>query len=356
MSAPLASLVGRIRANPPDRLTPRALGASGDLSHLDTAFIQAALDLGRELYIPVDLEGRAYLSGPLEVSSPGPGGAWLSAPAILGRQAVIRAAEPCRTLLSARNLANTVLSEIRLEGAGLAQTVLNTTWDISAAPSQNNKYDKIECRGATDIQWIAHGNNDSVFRDILIEAKGAGGAALAIHASGGHVRLLSPTIFNGVVEISCQSLSVIDGVDCGYRIVGLDNNDLTFSGGYHYASDRGRNIELADGVTVTSINAFGGRFENGVTRGEIVGGGGLIAGSVLLEGLHCFATGGAQAIRLAGRTLKSPFGKIPFMLRGGFYTDIDVSDGPRSTVHIDHVTVNAERINKRESLNPGASR
>jgi len=327
-------------------LTPRALGARADLSHPDTAFIQAALDLGRELHIPVDLEGRAYLSGSLDVSSPSPGGAWLSAPAILGRQAVIRAAEPCRTLLSAKNLANTVLSEIRLEGAGLAETVLDTTWDISAAPSQNNKYDKIECRGATNIQWVAHGNNDSIFRDILIEAKGAKGPALALNASGGHVRLLSPTIFNGVVEISCQSLSVIDGVDCGYRVVGADNNDLTFSGGYHYASESGRNIELTDDVTVTSINAFGGRFENGFTRGEIVGGRGFIVGSVVLEGLHCFATGEAKGVRLAGQTLRSSFGKIPFMLRGGFYTDIDLTDAMQSTVHIDHVSINGTRNTK----------
>jgi len=310
-------------------ITPRMLGARGDGQMIDTRYLQLAFDLGRQDRRVVDLEGLTYLTGPLNISSGPAGQEWRAPPEVRGGQAVLRPAEPYDgPLVSCRNVSSKVLSHIRIWGDGKVKTCLDTSWDVFTAPSQNNLYDKIECRGAYGTQWIAQSNNDSIFRDILIEGAKGNGVALSLMANGGHVRLVSPVIFRGVVEVVCQSLTILDGVDSGYRVVGVDDNDLTFFGGYHYAAvDRGINVEIdQEGISAT-LNMIGGRFENGTSNGCIIGGSGRLTGTAIIQGCHMFVTNSAHGVRLVGEQLRSAEGTngSRILINGGVFTSIDLS-------------------------------
>ncbi|HTV32757.1 MAG TPA: hypothetical protein VME69_06600 [Methylocella sp.] len=134
---------------------------------------------------------------------------------------------------------------------------------------------------------------------------GSGIALQCNSCGGGHMRMISPEIFNGTISGGWQNVTIVDGVDTGYEFTLADENSLDAEGGYHYPSISTGNIfQIDSGIDVTSISIVGGRWENYYTNGSIIGGPGKlggyenIVGSFTFVGSHIFTSDSATGVTL----------------------------------------------------------
>lgn len=339
-------------------VSPLDFGAACDGVADDWAAMQAAANYAMRAGKPLTLRPRAggwwRVSQTLVLSYLSAPGAsnWTAPPIVDGCNALIQphasVTGALAAVVAARNTANITLRNLQIDGSGHATTLLDTSWDVSSAPSRNNLYEQIGLRGASgtgSVLWNAASDNDSVFLAPRIAGDPTKNqVAIDLPAAGGHARILSPSIFNAVIRFDVQSLTIHDGVTSGLRPSGNDDNVLVLSGaGYHYASVTGINIEIAAGARVTALSASG-RFENSADGGAIIGGTGKLTGGADFVGAYIFRAGGTGAVRLVGAgvtSLASGY-KQTVRLRGGRIGNVDYATLPaEAMVSLEGVYVDA---------------
>ena len=338
------SIADRLR----DEISPLDFGAICDGHADDRDAIQAAANLAMQSGRPLILRPRAgghwRIGGTLDFSiRPGPDAAnFIMPPVIDGCNSLIKPVEGVRldVMIRCRNTANARFQNLRIDGDGRAGLLLDTSWDLPGPPpARNVAYSQLELRGAAGpVSWKAHRENDSPITSCIIA--GPGGyphIGLDLIASGGHVRLISPEIFDAVVRVSCQSLTLHDGVISGVQVVGADDNCIVFSGnGYSYPSAGGINVEIAEGARITAFRASG-RFENAHPGGAIVGGRGKLCGGMDFDGAIFLQPNTRNTVRLVAPDVGSVAGGYSqaIRVRGGAIAGIDPSGSIDVAVTLD---------------------
>lgn len=289
---------------------PQQFGTSVGTGGDDTAAFQAALNTGKNVYVPAGVYSCSDLVNTTGSSLTGAGKG----------QTKINARTGTGTLYKAQNMAELTISDLWLNGASNCNIVISTDWTTSNGPSLNSHYRNLRVTGGVQKTWSAQSNNDCEFMGILFEPASSGTVVLDLEAPGGAVELVSCKLF-GPMILSAQRASFFGGVYTGVRLVGLDYNAITAIGGYWYGDPTyGCSIYIGDSSQIYApASWFGSHFENQYASGSIINGGGKMFGvSTFIDPLMLqTGTAGTRTV-IGGSVVQAGPVNSGVNIRGGF--------------------------------------
>ena len=281
---------------------------------------------------------------------------WVAPKSVLGGGTHIVARAPMRCMVELRNAFGVVLQGLRLDGRNRARMLLDTSWDLSAAPAANCRWSDLELRGAAGpVSWNAGGNNDCDFAFIQIQGPvdQPGHVAIRLECGGGDLSLFRVRCYWGKLVVAAQSITLTNCVTAGIKAIGKDFNLLSIAGGYHYpARDSRTNIELAGRVPVMALSIDGAHIENGLADGLVLGGDGVLYGGATLTQCHVFAPGSPRGVRLLGPSLAGSMGsgiRQTVRLIGGTYQLVDLAETPAVALSCEGVNHDQHLLSRRRA-------
>lgn len=308
--------------------------ATGNGSTNDTSAIAAALAAAQAANCPLYFPVGTYLTSDIvdntNIDWVGDGPAFT----------VIKARSGSSTLLTVSGNANKRMSGFALDGAGISNTCLNSSW-ATTGPSLRNDFRDIYMRGYLTIGWIGDNNNDAKLSHITVENNASTpDSALAgrFHAPGGSIAF-DNCVFTLPIQLSCQTATIRDGYNFGVVFDDAGWNTVSVHNGYMYPNPvTHNNFDITTGIAVRTLSLFGTQVENNNNDGFIVGGVGEVQ-NVNAVGGHIFGlTGTTPSPKIAANTLSASalFGLIH--LSGVFVENLNLANPT-------HIVVSTQNIN-----------
>lgn len=151
---------------------------------------------------------------------------------------IIKASQEMDVVIDFKDRARAELRDFTVDGNGLANTCIDSSYTLQGGPSLNNTYSRVFVRKYKKIGWISANNNDVWFYDCMfLENDNNDTIGLESLGSGGPVQFINCN-FLDEVRVNAQYISFVNCVNKGIRVKGGGFNILKYEGGYLYA---GRN-------------------------------------------------------------------------------------------------------------------
>ena len=241
-----------------------------------------------------------------------------NAPSIISgdgqRSTIIRARNVTARMLDMRNTSIRSIRDIWFQGAGLAQTCIDTSWDISVGPALKSFHRNLRITDYTSIGWRALNNNDVGFEYIDFSGcTSATGSAIDLNGPGGNVVFhYVSSLGGGYFDLGVQRADFFGCVSSGFRIKYAGLNVIGVTGGYHYVPEVGSNrtlIEIGAGFTSQGLT-LSGWFDTRGSGDTIIGGAGSVLFQCSITGILLGRAGFAGQARMIGASLTNGSGGL----------------------------------------------